>query len=307
MDINIDILNSKSLSKFVEIDVGVLGTGCLIDYKGQTVVLTNEHVVQNQWLALVTLNDSSGDYLFGEIIYADHIHDLALISVDFEGTNATIFTVANTLPEFGDPVITLGYRSAYPAYNIGYGVVTCPQSLSLHSEAKLYGIHDISVDPDVPLIETTAAQYHGFSGGPLVDKMGQLLGINTISRWKYTHHYSSASTHIDKFIEKAIQFGNNELQRRDREHQVLRLGLCLKWSSRQKGCTVIDKLIETNENSNINVFDTIVEINGKPIESLNHFIDELDNCVDNTDINVKISGDLQTFAIKTKPLDLVIV
>jgi len=147
-----------------------LGSGVIIDPRGY--VLTNEHVVHEAETIKVTLSD--GTTMDGRILGGAPDYDLALVEIE-----------GNDLPyaELGDSddlmvgewVIAIGSPLGY-LLNDTQPTVTVGVISAYH--------RDVKSDPRTntiykDMIQTDAAINPGNSGGPLVNTLGQVIGINT--------------------------------------------------------------------------------------------------------------------------------
>ncbi len=144
------------------------GSGIVIDQDG--LVLTNAHVVEDVDQVFVT--DFSGVEMNGVVIGTDSVTDLALIKVDgLKGEQPAKLGDSEAL-EVGDWAIALG--SPYGLERtVTLGIVS-----SLHRNINSLGFSDKRLD----LIQTDAAINPGNSGGPLVNSIGEVIGINTLVR-----------------------------------------------------------------------------------------------------------------------------
>ncbi len=144
------------------------GSGFVIDKEG--LVLTNAHVVDRVDDVIVTLSD--GEQCDGHVVGTDLITDLALVKLD----NHQSLEVANLgdseALEVGDWAIALGTPYGLEK-TVTLGIVS-----SLHRNISSLGFSDKRLD----LIQTDAAINPGNSGGPLVNQLGQVIGINTLVR-----------------------------------------------------------------------------------------------------------------------------
>jgi len=144
------------------------GSGVLIDDKG--LVLTNAHVVERVDQVSVTLAD--GESFDGRVIGTDSVTDLALVRLA-EGVrpNAAPLGDSEAL-EVGDWAIALGTPYGLES-TVTLGIIS-----SLHRNITSLGFSDKRLD----LIQTDAAINPGNSGGPLVNGLGEVIGINTLVR-----------------------------------------------------------------------------------------------------------------------------
>ncbi len=142
------------------------GTGVAIASDG--LILTSGHVVRNATDIRVVLPD--GSHHVAESIVVDERLDLAVLRVNVSGLRS--LTPARNSARFGAPVVAIGWNVPHDAARARPGVVT-DASTSLQNELdptqeRYYG----------QLIESTAELEPGFSGGPLLDMNGKLIGLN---------------------------------------------------------------------------------------------------------------------------------
>jgi len=144
-----------------------IGSGFVIRKDG--VILTNYHVVQNA--AQLYVNFSNGQRLEGKIIGVDARADLAVIAVEkgsFQQVNFGNSDEALT----GEWVIAIGnpflnfINDVHPTVTVG--VVSALNRNFAPSEGVYYQ----------GMIQTDAAINPGNSGGPLVNSLGEVIGIN---------------------------------------------------------------------------------------------------------------------------------
>jgi S1-C subfamily serine protease len=145
------------------------GSGVVID-AARGLVLTNAHVVDAVDLVEVTLAD--GRQLDGQVVGADPVTDLALVKLEGQRQLAAAPLGDSEALQVGDWAIALG--SPYGLERtVTLGIVS-----SLHRDINSLGFSDKRLD----LIQTDAAINPGNSGGPLVNSMGEVIGINTLVR-----------------------------------------------------------------------------------------------------------------------------
>lgn len=131
------------------------GSGFYVDNNGH--VLTNAHVVKNCEMVRVL----PGEYE-ANIVALDKEKDLALIKIEFESDAAAI--IRSGEPQRGEEIVVAGfpYRG-----ELSSGIHITPGNIS-----SLTGVKD---DPNV--IQITAAVQPGNSGGPLLDRSGNVTGV----------------------------------------------------------------------------------------------------------------------------------
>ncbi len=144
------------------------GSGILIDDDG--LVLTNAHVVERADDVSVTLAD--GQKFDGQVIGTDFVTDLALVSLEKKQKFKAAPLGNSENLAVGDWAIALGTPYGLER-TVTLGIVS-----SLHRNINSLGFSDKRLD----LIQTDAAINPGNSGGPLVNYLGEVIGINTLVR-----------------------------------------------------------------------------------------------------------------------------
>ncbi len=147
-----------------------LGSGFLISPDGYLV--TNDHVVENAKKILVTMTD--GKRYNAKLVGEDYLTDIALLKI--EGKNFPYIVMGNSDKLIvGEWVIALGNPFGLFALNdkptVTVGVVSAlDRDWGRTSDrGRLY----------MDMIQTDAAINHGNSGGPLVNSLGRVIGMNT--------------------------------------------------------------------------------------------------------------------------------
>ena len=136
------------------------GSGVIIDPKGY--IVTNNHVIDGeQSLQVIFADGSKAD---ATVVGADPVLDIAVIKVNGSVPAVAQFGNSNSL-EPGQVAIAIGSPLGDYRGTVTVGVVS--------------GLNR-TVGQDQGLIQTDAAINNGNSGGPLVDSLGQVIGINTL-------------------------------------------------------------------------------------------------------------------------------
>jgi serine protease Do len=147
-----------------------LGSGFLIDTGG--VILTNEHVVRGADSIMVTLPD--GRDLQAQLVGSDPVTDIAVLRVRGGGLPAAPIGSSDGLI-IGEWAIAIGNPFANffsnPEPTVTAGVVSA------------VGRHIVPSSEDqgfyLGMIQTDASINPGNSGGPLVNALGQVIGVNS--------------------------------------------------------------------------------------------------------------------------------
>ena len=145
-----------------------VGTGIIFSSEGY--ILTNCHVIAGCSRCRVWITDAYGvdsEYEARVVGYDDDV-DLAVLKIEGGELPAAVFGVSDDL-EVGDAVYAIGNPLGVELRNtLTDGIVSAIN-------------RDIDVDGvTMTLVQTTAALNSGNSGGPLINRYGQVIGINTI-------------------------------------------------------------------------------------------------------------------------------
>jgi serine protease Do len=140
------------------------GSGWIIDASG--LIVTNNHVVEGASNITVTLDD--GRNFQAQLVRTDSISDLAVIKINAPDLKAAEVGDSSKL-RVGDWVIAIG-NSLGQGISATKGIVSAlGVSISVSAGETLYD-----------LIQTDAAINPGNSGGPLVNLLGEIVGITNI-------------------------------------------------------------------------------------------------------------------------------
>lgn len=142
-----------------------LGSGVIVDARGY--ILTNHHVVDGADQIKVSLPDER--VFTGRLIGADPTTDLAVIKIDGKRLPVAMLGDSARL-RVGEPVVAIGN----PLWIEGGPTVTAGVVSGLNRSMEQEGLPVLH-----HLIQTDAAINAGNSGGPLVNRAGQVVGVNT--------------------------------------------------------------------------------------------------------------------------------
>ncbi len=168
-DIYGNIRNSVVLVQGVTSDGDVQGSGFVYNYSGTIVVITNYHVVYDTSSVSVTFSNGNG--YSATILGTDAYVDLAVLSVDAPESEFTpIQITSSSTLQVGDPVIAIGNPYGLIG-SLTTGVVSALGRTITEEYAGRFSIANI--------IQTSAPINPGNSGGPLLNAIGNVVGITT--------------------------------------------------------------------------------------------------------------------------------
>ncbi len=211
-DIKTDL---PTASPNVEPKVDYRGTGFLIDGKGYLV--TNAHVVNK--MKNVYVENNKGEYFKASAIYTDNNVDLVILKIvdtAYKAIASLPYSIRRTNADLGEQCFTLGYPKNEIVYGEGY--------VSAKS----------GNDGDSTAYQLTVSANPGNSGGPVLNKSGEIIGIITAKDSKADGVvYAAKSKNIYKLVEQLKKIdekeqalktpAGNSLKGLDRVQQVKKL------------------------------------------------------------------------------------
>ena len=160
---------SERQSRVIEHHVENLGSGFVISPDGY--IVTNHHVAGDA--VKITVSLANGQTLDAELIGADKATDLALLKVSPEEPLEYLRFSSEPEPIVGEWAIALGnpfglFEAAAPSVTVGV-VSAAGRDLGIQDDRILHN-----------MIQTDAAINSGNSGGPLINALGEVIGVNTV-------------------------------------------------------------------------------------------------------------------------------
>ncbi len=144
---------------------GSIGTGVITTSDGE--ILTNAHVVEDATEIRVRLAGETEPRL-ATLLAADAGNDLALLRIAGDDFVPATFADPESM-RIGDDVVAIGFALDLDgAPSVTQGIVSALDRTIVTASGALDG-----------LVQTDAAISSGNSGGPLVNALGQVVGINT--------------------------------------------------------------------------------------------------------------------------------
>jgi S1-C subfamily serine protease len=167
VDIYKNVSQSIVLILGIEEGATVQGSGFIVKYEGQMVVLTNYHVVVDTTSLSVTFSNGNG--YSASVLGTDAYADLAVLSVDAPSEELKPLTlVSSSGLQVGDSVIAIGNPYGLVG-SLTTGVVS---ALGRSEQADFTSSFSIA-----NMIQTSTPINPGNSGGPLLNALGNVVGI----------------------------------------------------------------------------------------------------------------------------------
>ncbi len=156
--IDAKLKNTPPVKVPVEADFKFGGTGFMIDPRGY--IITNAHVIGNSTVVIV--QNSKGQEFSTKIVFVNPAADLAFLKIvdsDFKAPAVLPYSINKGNIELGEAIFTLGYPRDEIVYGEGY----------LSAKTGYRG--------DSLTCQIAVAANPGNSGGPVLDKNGEVIGV----------------------------------------------------------------------------------------------------------------------------------
>ena len=238
------------------------GSGVIIRPDGY--IVTNNHVVADATSVRVTLNNNKS--YDATIIGTDPATDIALIKIEAQNLPYLTFSDSDKL-RIGEWVLAIG--SPYDLRSTVTAGIVSAKGRSMPNYKGEFKVESF--------IQTDAAVNPGNSGGALVNKKGELVGINTaiISQTGSYAGYSFAvpSNIASKVVADLIDFGSVKRALLGVSMRALdeKVADEMKLSSLE-GVYIVEVVKgSAADKAGIKKDDVILQVNGKDVENPSHF------------------------------------
>ncbi|MCQ2449076.1 MAG: trypsin-like peptidase domain-containing protein [Clostridia bacterium] len=261
------------------------GEGSGVIYSSDGYIITNYHVIEqvvtggeNGKLDVYVGSNDSKPYA-AKVIGYNISSDLAVIKIDATGLQPIEIGKAEDL-EIGDYVVTIGSPGGLEFMgSVTYGIIS--------------GLNrKVSSDSDVPLIQTDAAINPGNSGGALLNKKGQLIGINSSKIVSTEYEGMGFAIPINIVQQKYDKIVNKN----EKEEPYIGITVSMKYTAETLAYygypagAVVSGVDENSpaEATGIERGDIITEFNGKKISDPALLAEYLADCTPGKKVPVKI-------------------
>ncbi|CUS89129.1 serine protease Do [Candidatus Kryptonium thompsonii] len=279
------------------VPVRSLGSGFIISPDGY--IVTNDHVVGNAKEIVVTL--STGEKYKARLVGRDPVSDIAVLKIDAK-KNLPYLTLGNSDDVIiGEWAIAMG--NPFGLFELGnkptvtVGVISAVK-MNLHSvEGRVYR----------DMIQTDAAINSGNSGGPLLNALGEVIGINTVI---YTPNQGNVGVGFAIPINRAKAI-IDELIKKGKIDRDFRVGMKVQTIDenlaryfnlpKAEGVIVTDVSPGSpSQRAGFKEGDLIVEVNGEPIKDEQSLIEIIKTAKVGDVLNFKVIRDGKTIGLKLK-------
>ena len=271
------------------------GQGSGVIFSEEGLVLTNAHVIEKTDQLIVGLSD--GRRVIGKVVGEDSLTDLAVIKLEAEGPWPTAQLGDSDNLKVGDWAIAVG--NPFGLENtVTLGIIS-----NLNRDVAQLGISDKRID----LIQTDAAINPGNSGGPLLNSLGEVIGINTLVR-----SGPGAGLGFAIPINRARKIAQDLITSGRAEHPII--GVSLSSNIRQKSnflsqreSGAIIKYLMPNgpaEKGGLKVNDLIISINNEEISTPADVVKKINQSNLKSTLEIKILRKNRESIKYIRPIDI---
>lgn len=283
-----------------------VGSGVIYKKDGDTAyIVTNNHVVEGAQEVMVTLND--GTELDAEVLGTDIWTDLAVLKVPGKQIETVAEFGDSSVLQAGEPVIAIGNPLGLQfSGSVTTGVISGTERL-----VPLDINQDGTEDWQSEVLQTDAAISPGNSGGALLNAKGQLIGINSMKISQEAVEGIGLAIPINTAIpvisdleaEGAVHRPSMgvaivDLAEVPAQYRSTQLNL----PAEIEGGIVIQSIVDGSgaAQAGMDMYDVIVELDGKPVHSvleLRQYLYNETKVGDTLTVKAYRSGELQTFKL----------
>tara|TARA_B100000965_G_scaffold330932_1_gene294874 strand:- start:1089 stop:2267 length:1179 start_codon:yes stop_codon:yes gene_type:complete len=271
------------------------GQGSGVIFSKEGLILTNAHVIEKTDQLYVGLSD--GRRVLGEIVGQDSLTDLAVIKLKEKGPWPTAPLGDSSNLKVGDWAIAVG--NPFGLENtVTLGIIS-----NLNRDVAQLGISDKRID----LIQTDAAINPGNSGGPLLNVVGEVIGINTLVR-----SGPGAGLGFAIPINRARKIANDLITTGRAKHPMI--GVAVSSNIKQKSSFLsqresgaIIKYVTPNgpaEKGGLKVNDIIISINNEKILTPTDVVQKINLNNLKSNLKIKILRGNNEYIKTIKPIDI---
>ncbi len=279
------------------VPVRSLGSGFIISPDGY--IVTNDHVIGDAREIVVTL--STGEKYKAKVVGKDPVSDIAVLKIDAKKElpylklgNSDDVIIGEWAIAMGNPfgLFELGNQ---PTVTVG---VISAVKMNLHSVGgRIYR----------DMIQTDAAINSGNSGGPLLNALGEVIGINTVI---YTPNQGNVGVGFAIPINRAKVI-INELVRKGKIDRDFKIGMRVQTVDeniaryfklpKAEGVIVTDVASGSPaQKAGFKEGDLIIEVNGEPVKDDQSLVEIIQMSKVGDVLNFKVLRDDKEITIKMK-------
>lgn len=278
----------STVSILVEKEEGGSAVGSGVIYSRDGVILTNHHVVKNASIVKVRLY--GGKEYTAELIEKDEQSDLALLKIEATDLIPAVFGDAKELL-VGETVMAIGTPTGISyAESVSRGIIS-----SVRRSVKIYDSSG-RLAYTLLMVQTDASVNPGNSGGALLNRSGEVIGIVTNKTMFYdngTAYYADGmglAIPIDAAVTIAEDLLNGRAPDRSEFYvPASRLGVSGQYDA-SRGGVVVKGFTSTRFDSylKLRIGDVIVAVNGKALTDINGLLKAIEDYAPGTMVRLSV-------------------
>ncbi|RLM11210.1 outer membrane-stress sensor serine endopeptidase DegS [Gibbsiella quercinecans] len=255
-----------------------LGSGVIMNERGY--IITNRHVIKDAQQITVVLQD--GRKYEALLVGSDGLTDLAVLKIA-PGNLPVIPINAQRVAHVGDIVLAIGNP-----YNLGQtitqGILSATGRISMSTTGRQ------------TFLQTDASINHGNSGGALVNSVGELIGINTLTYDKIT----DGETPEGLGFAIPVALATKIMDKLIRDGRVIRGYFGINGAETLQGGIMVTKIEQDGPaaNAGLRVKDIIIKVDNKPAVSVLETMDQVAEIRPGTEIPVVVVRNGQPMTLK---------
>jgi len=271
-----------------KINAETIGTGFVYEYNNEKYIITCEHVV----FRASEIRGYDANYKAYELDYVgeDTFYDLTVLKfknkADAANFNSVKLKTSYVIP--GALVWSVGYWKIDGSSNRRVGEVITSNAM-IESDEVVVG--------KIEFLETTARLLRGYSGGPLYNTSGEVLGMNTKRHNGADKYYTLQSSVVKRVVHEIIDYGGVRRaylgvrfsqSKRANEHVIIDAVLGNSPASSQKG-----KLLNSQ----------VKKINGKRVKTIYDVLKIMEQITPYTTVTLSLNTSQDEVTITPQVID----
>ncbi len=279
------------------VPVRSLGSGFIISPDGY--IVTNDHVIGNAREIVVTL--STGEKYKAKVVGKDPVSDIAVLKIDAKRELPYLKLGDSDDVIIGEWAIAMG--NPFGLFELGNQPTV---TVGVISAVKM-NLHSVGGRIYKDMIQTDAAINSGNSGGPLLNVLGEVIGINTVI---YTPNQGNVGVGFAIPINRAKVI-INELVKKGKIDRDFKVGMKVQTVDeniaryfklpKAEGVIVTDVASGSPaEKAGFKEGDVIIEVNGEPVKDDQGLVEIIQMSKVGDVLNFKVLRDGKEITIKMK-------
>jgi len=239
--------------------VSNIGSGFIVDPSG--VIITNQHVVSQEDIDYKVITNDGCEYEVVQILQCS-INDIALLKIEAEDLSVIPLGNSDNLKP-GQLVIAIGTPLGEYAGSVTTGVVSGLNRSVTAGSQGFWGVARTYED----VIQISAAVNPGNSGGPLLNSLGEVIGVNfATTAGAENISFALPSNVVSRRLDEYRQYGKFLKPYLGIEYQMITENQAMFYDDLEPG-VLVRRVVDGSpaDEAGLQRLDVIVEVDGEPI------------------------------------------